>query len=384
MKTKINQYLNSKWGLLFIILAGLLISRGLMYVVFCIWKNVNSADVNFFDQINVWDAGWYRNLAESGYALVPDRHESGDAANWAFFPLMPMIIRYVSRWLRISLNMAASVVNSIFFAIGLAVAGNYIKKTRGGREKAVLFIVTYLFGIYSCYFSIFYSESLFFLLVISFFHFMKSEKYILMGITGALASATRNVGVMLVFAIAAKYTMDFAESRGRKTIGSYFGNALKNYKLVLGTALIPLGLFTYMAFLGELMGDPLAFVHIQRAWGESGGWFRDVLITLKGQAPLRNLYFTIFGGVGLIGCLYLLKEKRWDEAIIGVIFIMIPFSVRTVSMPRYVIGACIPALGLNDIAAKFPAWIRKAIFLCLAVIELYLFWEWLNHNFRLI
>lgn len=96
---------------------------------------------------------------------------------------------------------------------------------------------------------------------------MKSEKYILMGITGALASATRNIGVMLVFAIAAKYTMDFIGFQGRKTIGGYFGTSFKNYKLVLGTALIPFGLFAYMAFLGYRMGDPLAFVHIQRAWG---------------------------------------------------------------------------------------------------------------------
>ncbi len=86
----------------------------------------------------------------------------------------------------------------------------------------------------------------------------------------------------------------------------------------------------------------------------------------------------------MIECLYLLKEKRWDEAIVGTIFILIPFSVRTVSMPRYVIGAYIPVFGLTDLAAKFPAWIKKVIFLCLAVIELYMFWEWLNHNFRLV
>ncbi|MBS6642239.1 MAG: hypothetical protein KH366_01495, partial [Clostridiaceae bacterium] len=155
----------------------------MMYAVFCFWKSVYSSDVGFFERINIWDAGWYRRLAESGYDLVPNRHENGDAANWAFFPLTPMIVRYVSRGFHIGLNLAASIVNSILFAIGLVVSGVYIKETRGSQEKAVFFIMTYLFGAYSFYFSIFYSESLFFLLVILFFYFMRSEKYILMGIT---------------------------------------------------------------------------------------------------------------------------------------------------------------------------------------------------------
>lgn len=136
MKTKANQYFNSKWALLLLTLIALLLSRLMMYAVFYVWKNAYSSEVNFFDRINVWDAGWYRSLAESGYDLVPNGHENGDAANWAFFPLMPMIIRYVSRGLHISLNVAASIANSILFAIGLVVSGIYIKKTRESQEKA--------------------------------------------------------------------------------------------------------------------------------------------------------------------------------------------------------------------------------------------------------
>ena len=39
-----------------------------------------------------WDCGWYQNIAEHGYHAQPTEHPLGEA-NWAFFPLFPLLAR---------------------------------------------------------------------------------------------------------------------------------------------------------------------------------------------------------------------------------------------------------------------------------------------------
>ena len=69
-----------------------------------------------------------------------------------------------------------------FFLVGLVASASYICKTRNDYIEALLFCLIYSFGPYSFYFSIFYSESLFFLFVVLFFIFMNEERYIAMGV----------------------------------------------------------------------------------------------------------------------------------------------------------------------------------------------------------
>lgn len=40
-----------------------------------------------------WDCFWYGSILLYGYDTVPTRHPAGDAANWAFYPLFPMLAR---------------------------------------------------------------------------------------------------------------------------------------------------------------------------------------------------------------------------------------------------------------------------------------------------
>jgi len=38
-----------------------------------------------------WDCFWYASVVLYGYDAVPARHPAGDAANWAFLPLFPLL-----------------------------------------------------------------------------------------------------------------------------------------------------------------------------------------------------------------------------------------------------------------------------------------------------
>lgn len=375
---QVNRYLeNNKWMLPFLILLGFVLSRLLMYVVFTVWRYENNVDISIFDKINIWDAGWYRSIAMDGYARTPSPDGTGEA-NWAFFPLMPLVMRYLTQFIHGDLNVVTCIANSLFFLAGLAVAASYICKTRNSYVEALLFCLVYTFGPYSFYFSIFYSESLFFLFVVLFFMFMHEKRYIAMGVVGALASATRNLGVFLVFAIAVQYTVDyFRENSGRSLFG-YWKGAFKNPRLVLGVALIPLGLFGFMAFLGHIMGDPMAFIHIQYAWGEHESSLQEVVNALAGREPRRKIYFALAGVFGLIGSIHLGRAKRWGESVMGLLFVLMPFSVRTTSLPRYVVGAYLPVLGWTDVFCKWKAKWLGIILTVLALFECVLFYFWLE------
>ncbi|MFO1057459.1 MAG: hypothetical protein U1E53_10890 [Dongiaceae bacterium] len=40
-----------------------------------------------------WDCNWYASIARHGYDLLPRGGGAGDAANWGFFPLLPLVAR---------------------------------------------------------------------------------------------------------------------------------------------------------------------------------------------------------------------------------------------------------------------------------------------------
>lgn len=75
---------------------------------------------------------------------------------------------------------------------------------------------------------------------------------LLAGFLGALATATRNTGVLLLIPLAYEWL------RHRQEFG---------WRGMLGLALVPLGLAGYITFLWIRFGDPLIFAYQQRTFG---------------------------------------------------------------------------------------------------------------------
>ena len=332
---------------------------------------------SIFDKMNNWDAGWYKSIIMDGYALTPSPDGTGrgklgvlsiNAIGYALFDSVyswKFKCSYLHCQFVCSFLLDWQWLHPIFVKPGIVMLRH-------------CFCLVYTFGPYSFYFSIFYSESLFFLFVVLFFMFMHEKRYIAMGVVGALASATRNLGVLLVFAVAVQYTSDYLRRGSGKSLWNYWKEAFKNYRLVLGVALIPLGLFGFMVFLWYKMGDPLSFAHIQYAWGEHESSLQEVIKALTGRGTRRKIYFALVGIFGLIGSIHLARTKRWGESVMGVLFILVPFSVRTTSLPRYVMGAYLPVLGWTDVFCKQKAKWLGIILIILALLEYVLFYWWLE------
>jgi len=212
-----------------------------------------------------WDCSWYIRIAEEGYDTFPVSWHSA-AGNWAFFPLMPLFVGALRTITNIPTMGLATVVS-----IGLSWAAAAISWPLFERDwrAYALFSAYLLAGPFSIYFATFMTEPMFILLTVGTLVALKRRRYIEAGIWAGLTSATRIVGAFLSLALLVQAVGDFVSGGGRWK--GLVPHLLKRPDILLGTALAPLGLFTYMAFLDVWIGDALAFLHVQRAWQRPQG-----------------------------------------------------------------------------------------------------------------
>jgi hypothetical protein len=277
-----------------------------------------------------WDAVWYLVIAHYGY-----RPELGalTASRTAFFPLYPLGLRALAD---VGL---APVIAGVLLSVAALVAGLYglhrlttlevarlrhhgyaDGRRRGasvegnmsfvkldGREVARLAVLLTAFAPMAFFFSAVYSESLYLALSVGVFLCARRGQWASAALLGALASATRTTGVVLMLPIALLYLYGPREDR----VADFpLARALRpRYRLrhdVLVLALVPVGLGLYMAHLALVGGDALAPFHAEAVWnrhfaGPYGGVWNGAKAAFEGLRQLlsfqrHHLYYPIAGG----------------------------------------------------------------------------------------
>ena len=385
IKGKLSKY-NENYVIIVFIILCFFVSRLSMLIIYYL-KTGSMSIPSAIEWFNYWDAGWYRTYAEgilSSPISLPNDINNGQAG-YAFFPLYPVICGLVGKIFPfVSLYKIGSCLSSIFFMVSEFFAYKYLKETRDNRFSPFLYIFIMSFGPYSFYFSIMYTEALFLMLLVMCFYFMQKERYILMGICGALLSATRNVGVFFCFVLLTFWIIKcLNEHRESKFIPYFAKYTLKNSSLLLGAALIPLGLFAYMVFLKIYTGDILAFVHVQHAWGKT----QDGIINVLFKELVQSFPPTFWGinmvvSMVLIG--YLFYKKRFTEAVFPFIVFVIAGMSSAASIARYMIGSFGVVLAITDYISKRSKAYRWVILSGLAAYELLLIGGWIIHSHELI
>lgn len=187
------------------------------------------------------------------------------------------------------------------------------------------------FNPYSVYGNAGYTESLFLLLTSIFFTLLRSSGPIAAGLTGALLSATRLVGIAAAVPLAITAGSNWHRWRPRKRLAA-----------LAGLALIPLGLLLFMLHLHHQTGDALAFIHIQRAWRGSGSgigpfsWISSVSRALQTPGFLYR-YNAVLSLVVLgISGAFLMHPRYRSLASFTLLSTLIPLSSDAWGMARYI------------------------------------------------
>lgn len=205
-----------------------------------------------------WFWAWANFDGEHYLAIAQHGYGNGEQA---FFPLYPLLMRFLVWPFRgdlYFLQAAGILISNASFLIGLFGLWKLIKldfKENIARFAIILLLVFPT----SFYFGSVYTEGLFFALVVWSFYFARKGQWLWVGVLGALASATRFLGVFLLPVLLVEWIL---ARRGKNVKGS------KGRWVWVGLILIPLGLFSYMYYLYQTTGDALAFLHTLTWFGE--------------------------------------------------------------------------------------------------------------------
>ena len=126
-----------------------------------------------------------------------------DAANWAFFPLFPVLLALFNKVLLLPYKVAGLIITNLcmFFAIKLSL--NYLKETRP-KVAEHFWVWLCATGPYAFYFTNGYSEALFWFLGCGAFLLWHRKQYLQAGAVTALLCATRLFGLFWLVAYLAK------------------------------------------------------------------------------------------------------------------------------------------------------------------------------------
>jgi hypothetical protein len=238
-------------------------------------------------------------------------------------------------------------VSTSFFVIAVIIIYRYVSMTRN-RENALLAATLISFGPYSFYFSCFYTESLFLLLVSLSFYYMHKENWLAAGICGALLSATRPTGVLIFFPLLVKMVTSYD---GDKNFFNLAKHIVWDEKKVLSLLIVPFGLFAYATYLYFLLGDPFAFKNVQIAWGRE--FSNPIVVLFRGlTGSMAHKYLALWGLFGIACSAYLFFQKKYSEAIFGFALITISASTAVFSLQRFFFGSLVLFLAMSDIISR--------------------------------
>ena len=283
-----------------------------------------------------WDSSYYRGTADSGYLYDPP----DVPGNVAFFPMYPLLLAgvhlFIADW-----SIAGILLSHFNFFLALLFLYKLTVWEFGSVSSAqrTLFYIA-LFPT-AFFFSAIYTESTFLLFSVATIYFGKRQKWVLAGIAGMLATATRFTGIGLYIFLLLEWVDCFgwAGWRQSKTARRAF----------LWVHLSLFGLGAYIAFLAIRFGDPLAFINAQSGWGRAtslpfSALWRDLKGVLNASwfgssfALWRVMIDVIAGIFALFHLPFIWRKLSTSYAAYTFIALLIPnLTNSTQSLSRYVL-----------------------------------------------
>jgi hypothetical protein len=204
-----------------------------------------------WDTFARYDSGWYFGIARHGYEFV-----EGGRSNLAFFPVYPLLMRYLGLAFgggRQNLYLAGVVISWVAYALAMVMlyrlGRTYLSEA--AAERAVIFASVFPFAFF---YGVVYSEALFLLFTVTAFYGFRTKQWWVGAAAGALASATRVNGIMALPALA----LMAWQSAGSEP-------ALRK-RAVAAVAFVPLGLVLYSVYVDTLSGSYFEWSYSIRRW----------------------------------------------------------------------------------------------------------------------
>ncbi|MFO1059453.1 MAG: hypothetical protein U1E53_21105 [Dongiaceae bacterium] len=276
-----------------------------------------------------WDCNWYASIVDGGYHLAPGGIAAGDAANWGFFPLLPLLARLVRAVT--GLNAGASLLLTTGCLLPACIAAFLrLLKAYGIALDPWLAGSLVAFSPYAVYAHAGYSEALYFALTASALVALRRGGWMSAGLLGGGAAATRLVGLCVVLPM---LTRLLRPGGGPARPPGPVSGPLVPWVAI---GLVPLGTALFCWHLYLRTGDLLAYQSMV-----VGSWDRipDNPFVLLWACLVVPGWFRFFGLTilaGLAAAFYLCRRGEVGLALMLAAAILMPLSGAISGMPRYV------------------------------------------------
>lgn len=212
----------------------------------------------FITSMANFDGEHYLLIAKNGYSQYEQ----------AFFPLYPILIRFVGIFFNQNYLLSAIVISSVSFFFGLFFFKNYIQQIVGDKKDHLPIwrwsqLLLLLFPT-AFFFTAVYTEGLFFMLCMATLYFLNRKNFAAAAVFAFLAALTRLVGVFLFIPIFFSMMEVYFQKYKTFSITQFIKLNIQRILVFIAPFL---GLASYCLYLWKTSGDPLFFLNAQSAFG---------------------------------------------------------------------------------------------------------------------
>lgn len=205
------------------------------------------ASIHWRQNFANWDGGWYLHIAEHGY--------NGATNLTAFFPVYPILIYIFHSIFHVKYVLSGILVANFSFLFALIFLYRLVSIEQQDEEIAKKTLWLLFAFPAALFFNMTYTESTNLLFLVLFFYFLQKDKWYLALISGALATLTHDLGIILSVSALIYWWKN-------KHLHSTAQRILRFFSI----GIIPAGLAFYMIFLWIHTGSPITFIQAQAEW----------------------------------------------------------------------------------------------------------------------
>ncbi|WP_246379327.1 hypothetical protein [Gluconacetobacter johannae] len=312
-----------------------------------------------------WDCAWYERIAVGGYAPHPVTNPADfGQASWAFFPLYPLLVRAVMAATGMGADGAGFAINVALFPVLALLAAAYMRQKDESGADGLFRVVLFVILPTGFWYRLPYTESLYGVLLLSTTMAMARGWTMAAALLAAGLCLTRPTGLFCIVTIAL-FHMFAPRLAGptERTPPDRLTRWVEGAVLVLAGAV---GLALFIFFLDRLVGDGLAFGHVQVAWGHR--FLTPVVWIYEGFTHRRTLDLAI-AAIGEIALIWWGFRIRWVmESSILLVTFLLASSTGLVSIHRYVLANPFANMLIAILACRLPRrWRPWVVVLCLGL-----------------
>jgi Gpi18-like mannosyltransferase len=312
------------------------------------------------------DSYWYEMIAVNGHSkITPDQlGECGPngmiQSYYEFLPLYPFSVRLAMKATNLDFQTIALLYSMVLSLAAFILFFYFARMYTGDDDAAVWGTLLLIVFPFHYYFSMFYSESLYLVLLIGSFLAIRYRKWAVLSILLALLALVRPNGIfmsipLLLYLFETRYSLD---------IRKVFQRKWREYLPLLAFISAPAALLAYCFYLHAMTGDFFAYITARRGW---------CLCSTMPWVPVIRIssweeYFR-FGYLLFFLVLSLILARRIPLSMQALIWINIflPLTSNMLTLPRFIstifIFPVIFGVGMTKIGLPWKIGIATLLFL---------------------